>query len=294
MEKIKNLFKVFMAILIFISVLVILYYSPGAYVSELDSASISVRYLEFPSGNYSGEVILGNLFGKGSFYFDTGEVYQGLWNMNEMQGNGKLTYTSGSYDGDFVNSKRSGNGTFSWEDGSIYNGTWFMDKLNGNGTLISKGITYNGEFKDNRFIEGNIDFSTETGTYNLKVENGVLNKKIDVTFKSGTIYSGEFYGSNITGNGIMTFPGVGTYKGDFYEGKRSGTGSFNWEDGASYTGAWKNDLIHGFGRYNITYSTYLEGTFENGKLNGTYTYHNSDGNYKTKWKNGKCTSIVKE
>jgi hypothetical protein len=33
--------------------------------------------------------------GKGRFYYDDGGMYEGMWNMNRMEGFGKLYYVNG-------------------------------------------------------------------------------------------------------------------------------------------------------------------------------------------------------
>ena len=55
---------------------------------------------------------------------------------------------------------------------------------------------------------------------------------------------------------------------------------------------WENDLMNGQGTYTFADGTYLKGQLKAGQLDGTYTYHNSDGDFKTTWEAGRCTSIV--
>ncbi|WP_081579617.1 hypothetical protein [Oscillibacter ruminantium] len=286
-----NILKVIGAIFIFVIVVSILGTMNTPTLDVLNADAVSTRYLELPSGQYAGDTALGDITGKGSFYFDTGEVYQGSWNSNEISGAGKLTYTTGVYEGDFSDSARSGQGTFTWPDGSTYTGSWVSDKLSGEGKLSSNTIIYSGTFEDNEFTNGNITLTNETGTYKLSVENAVLTKNIEITFATGTIYTGEYLNTAISGSGTMTFPSIGNYVGSFSNGKRDGQGTFTWEDGTSYVGTWTEDSMNGEGTYNFDSSTYIKGTFINGTLNGTYTYHNSDGDYTTKWTNGRCTSI---
>lgn len=134
---------------------------------KLDSLTgeIATRYIEMPSGKYAGDAALGTITGKGSFYFDTGEIYEGSWKDNEMSGNGKFTYTTGVYEGDFSNSKRNGQGTFTWEDGVSYVGAWSNDLMNGAGKYtISSTIYLEGTF-DNGKLNGTYTYHNEKGNY---------------------------------------------------------------------------------------------------------------------------------
>lgn len=290
-NRILSVLKAIGAVLIFAIVVSVLSTMNTPALDTLNADDISTRYLELPSGKYVGDTAWGNITGKGSFYFDTGEVYQGTWDFNEISGKGILTYTTGTYEGEFADSERNGQGTFTWSDGVTYAGAWVSDKLAGAGTLTSGTTVYDGIFADNKFSNGNITVTSELGTYKLTVENGELTKNINIIFASGTTYSGEYLDTVISGTGTMTFPSVGKYVGAFSNGKREGQGTFTWEDGASYVGAWTTDSMNGEGTYNFDSSTYIKGIFINGTLNGTYTFHNLDGNYTTKWTNGRCTNI---
>lgn len=153
--KIFNWLKVVGVFFIFVIIVSVI----GTFnTPKLDAITgeIATRYIEMPSGKYAGDAILGNITGQGSFYFDTGEIYEGAWKDNEMSGKGKFTYTTGVYDGEFSNSKRNGQGTFTWQDGSTYTGAWVSDKLSGEGTLTQTQAIYKGTFTDNIFKEGTI------------------------------------------------------------------------------------------------------------------------------------------
>jgi len=285
--KVCGVFFIFMMVAVMIGT----FNSPS-----LDSLTgeVATRYIEMPSGKYAGDAVLNTITGQGSFYFDTGEMYEGSWKDNEMSGKGKFTYTTGVYEGQFADSKRNGQGSFTWEDGSTYVGNWISDKLNGEGTLTQGQTVYKGTFADNKLKEGSITFTTEIGSYKLSAVEGALTDQIEITYANGITYKGGFTNNTISGTGTMTYPNIGKYEGNFSDGKRSGQGTFTWNDGVSYVGAWSNDLMHGEGQYNISSTIYLKGSFDNGTLNGTYTYHNEKGNYKTTWVNNKNTKVEEE
>ena len=265
---------------------------PGVPLEKIGEDGSKVAYLAFPNGDYTGESLLTFLDGKGTFTFNSGEVYEGEWKNNGMSGSGKLTSTAGTYEGEFEKSLRCGTGTFLWSDGSKYVGQWANDMLNGEGELTTAdGMTYKGTFLDNALYTGNISGVYENNQFSIAIEEGALAKEISVTFADGVTYTGGFAGRKFSGKGEMTFPGVGKYDGSFKEGQRSGEGIFTWEDGASYDGKWYEDVFSGNGTYNFDSVTSISGSFKEGVLDGTYTYKNADGEYKTVWEDGKCTSV---
>lgn len=266
--------------------------APGVPLDKIGEDGATVEYLAFPNGEYTGESTLGFLNGTGTFTFKSGEIYEGEWKNHKISGKGKLTSSAGVYEGEYAESKRSGTGTFIWSDGSKYIGQWSDDKINGEGELTTaSGWCYKGTFQNDIFYEGDISGTYNGNTFKLSVANGTLTNKISVAFSDGVTYTGGFAGKCFSGKGEMVFPGVGKYEGEFEVDKRSGDGIFTWNDGAKYDGKWENDVFNGHGTYTFNATTSITGTFQNGGLDGTYTYKNSDGEFKTVWENGKCTSI---
>ena len=53
--------------------------------------------------------------GKGIFYYNNGEKYDGDWKENKKEGNGIYYYSNGSiYEGEWKDDKKEGNGTFTY------------------------------------------------------------------------------------------------------------------------------------------------------------------------------------
>lgn len=266
--------------------------TPGIPATQVTADGRQLSGLSFPNGSYTGEAVLGFLYGQGDFTFHSGEVYQGQWSGNAMSGQGKLTCTAGVYEGQFQNGKRAGTGTFTWTDGSKYTGGWEADQLHGEGQLTTaEDFVYKGTFLEGAFHQGTITGTVSGNTFTVTVKGGSLTDRISVTFADGVTYEGDFDGKYFSGQGTMIFPGVGTYKGAFLQDQRSGKGTFIWDDGALYEGAWENDQFHGYGTYYFDEETTISGTFEHGTLDGTYIYENANGEYRSMWKDGVCTSI---
>ena len=56
-----------------------------------------------------------------------------------MEGKGIFYYNNGNkYDGEYKNNKNEGKGTFYYNDDDIYDGEWKNNKINGKGIFIGK------------------------------------------------------------------------------------------------------------------------------------------------------------
>jgi len=70
-----------------------------------------------------GEFVKGKKHGKGVLTESSGDVYEGTWVKNSLEGQGKLTTKDNiKYIGEFVKSKKHGQGVMTYSDGSMYEG----------------------------------------------------------------------------------------------------------------------------------------------------------------------------
>ena len=62
---------------------------------------------------------------------DRGQKYEGMWQLDEMQGQGKMIYSEAgeSYEGDFMHSQYHGFGRYTWADGCSYEGEFNRGKV---------------------------------------------------------------------------------------------------------------------------------------------------------------------
>ena len=81
--------------------------------------------------------------GKGIFYFDSGDIYEGSFHRDFKHGIGTYKYAAGS------------------SSYSMYNGNWKMDNIHGKGVLtFSNGDKYSGDFlNDEMHGNGVYEFS---------------------------------------------------------------------------------------------------------------------------------------
>ena len=107
-------------------------------------------------GNYSGDMDFGLFDGTGEFIFDTGAVYTGEWENDQIQGLGNLKIPiEGTYEGEFSSGEKSGIGLFTWDDGDSYEGEWKSDKMNGQGVYTTAdNVTYRTEVARSGIIKG--------------------------------------------------------------------------------------------------------------------------------------------
>ena len=112
----------------------------------------------------------------------------------------------------------------------------------------------------------------EYGTYNGALIGDLFSGKGDFDFLSGETYSGDWQDSFMSGDGTVSFPGIGNYSGKMSGSKRNGQGTFVWLSGDKYVGNWTNDVMSGKGTYTFANGGVFDGTFENNKpVSGTYT-----------------------
>jgi hypothetical protein len=109
------------------------------------------RYVEFPEGEYNGELSDGTRHGIGVLQYHNGDSYAGFWKRNSRHGEGMFTWANGNfYSGEYENDKRHGQGIFNCTNGDSYQGVFEHGNMHRGTFTWSNGDTYEGEFKDNR------------------------------------------------------------------------------------------------------------------------------------------------
>lgn len=110
----------------------------------------------FPNGYYTGYMLSGKRQGKGIYKFDSGDTYEGDYEDDKMNGNGKIISISKkfTYEGHFANSVFDGQGTYQNErDGWKHVGLFKNGKPHGEGIrYYSNGKFTKGIWEDGVFI----------------------------------------------------------------------------------------------------------------------------------------------
>eukprot|EP01035_Chromulina_nebulosa_P027401 gene27401-36041_t len=124
---------------------------------------------------YEGDYKDGLKHGFGKMKFPNGDLYEGEWVENKIEGEGTYTYKKSGdiYSGSWVSNKKSGQGTLEFgSDSSMLVGTWIDGQIT-TGTWVLKGAAvYEGQFKLGRpFGEGKFNFESglsQTGSYDVQ------------------------------------------------------------------------------------------------------------------------------
>ncbi len=174
---------------------------------------------------------LGEMHGKGKYFFENAARYEGDFKFNDMEGWGKLIVPTLQgdgyedkirYEGGFKRNKFHGTGTFYFAGGGVYIGGYSYGKMEGRGVFkMINGDQYEGGFRNSK-KEG-------YGIYIFK--------------ESGDMYEGEW---KKDGKGVYKFA-EGIYEGNFAKGQFEGYGKLMYLDGSIYEGEFVNGLRHGKG-----------------------------------------------
>ena len=107
---------------------------------KIDELSIKNKELKTPNGIYVGQVVNGLREGKGVYYVNNGNKYEGEFKNNKMEGKGILHYNvepykGDRYEGDFINGLCEGKGIYYKHNGDRYEGDWKNDRPEGKGIM---------------------------------------------------------------------------------------------------------------------------------------------------------------
>lgn len=99
---------------------------------------------------YEGYWVDGKAHGYGRGINSLGEVYQGMFNQDCMDGEGFYYWPDGRiFEGTFADGKKQGKGRFFWPNGQVYDGEFKYDDCNGAGTLYyPDGKRFEGSWKE--------------------------------------------------------------------------------------------------------------------------------------------------
>lgn len=204
---------------------------------------------------YTGHFENGVISGDGKMTYANGDTYLGNWKQGKFDGVGQYHFSNGdSYKGSFVNGYFSGFGKFTEADGSYYEGQWLENKKNGKGVTFKNGQISNVYYKHNILVDENIsENSTETTVIqdnSKKFENDIL------------INCNDEYCHNVKGK--LTYKDGSVFTGEFINGKGEGMGSCKYANGDFYEGGWKNHAPHGQGTMRFAKGNIYTAIWENG------------------------------
>ncbi|WP_050931636.1 hypothetical protein [Aestuariivita boseongensis] len=188
--------------------------------AQAAGAEIAEVRQTYSNGVYIGQKYDGNRCGRGAYYFDSGTILVGVWDVGKMrQGmkifpSGAVTVAEFDENGEVVDNADK---TFLiYSSGAYYKGGYRDGKRNGDGTFVgSKGQVYSGPFRDGKY--------NGEGKY--------------------CSFEREYY-----------------FKGRYVDGKRDGEGIIRYLDGTLIEGVWRSGkLFFGVGEYKGKQSIFYAG-----------------------------------
>lgn len=144
---------------------------PGSYKSSWNNCIGSYTYDD--GSKYIGMFKSGNFNGQGSLIYSDGNKYEGKFKNDYKDGQGTFTYSDGhKYIGGWKNNLKHGKGTLTWVTGERYVGSWQNGKNVGQGTLtLSNGNKVQGTFVNGKFQETKNASSSSNSSSNTRSTN---------------------------------------------------------------------------------------------------------------------------
>eukprot|EP00948_MAST-09A_sp_MAST-9A-sp1_P001227 g1227.t1 len=264
----------------------------------------------FANGSiYRGELVDGEMHGKGEMKYENGDIYTGHWKHNVREGHGIIHFGDGKrFEGIFRNNRRQGHGVLSHPNGEHFQGSFENGEIRGIGVLRSaNGDVYEGEFEKNLY-HGKGTFKKANGDYFIgEVREGKANGEGQIVYMDGEKYQGGWKDDRREGYGVCLYPdgskyigfwrrgqydGEGkltlssgqSYCGNFKFGKRHIKGKCTFANGDIYVGSWKDDEVEGKGTFiSSSSANSYSGHFRQGKRHGLGTLRFSSGAQFSGW-----------
>lgn len=209
--------------------------------------------IKYPDGRlkYQGGWENNSENGNGRSYFANGTLeYEGEWKNGKYNGEGKKYNDDGKiiYEGSWENGKYDGEGKKYDDDGNIvYEGAWINEKKNGFGKLFfgDGKINYEGNFLNDKYNGKGKEYSPNGSIlFDGEYTDGLKNGYGKLYSSSGIIErEGKWENNNLVGQGKEYFSnGKIKYEGEFKENNYEGTGIKYFQDGTiAFKGQFKNN-----------------------------------------------------
>lgn len=194
-------------------------------------------------GNFSGSVIDGNKTGFGKYTTASGDIVEGKFENNFLNGKGVITYINGDvYKGEIKDNLASGQGKTIYQikkyENSTHTGSYLDGKPNGEGEIsgnsYGKKISYKGNFKDGKYsgygIWQSVNVSGNVGYRVKRTENYEGNWELGYYHGTGTL---------TTKNSLNSSPA--TITGEWYVGNVSNVKAYNEEGDLLFAGGKKEE-----------------------------------------------------
>lgn len=266
------------------------------YISKQKMLKYECLQFKKEEALYIGNVTL-NLErnGLGKLIKLNGDIYQGSWHKNKLNGYGRIYLNTNSKNNKTIN-LNSDNILGCIIEGKLYLilGFFIDGVLNSFGEKwYSNNTHYIGRILNNeksgKGKEQCIEYNYE-GMFKNDKKNGQGSIKYLLTNES---YTGEFLDNSLTGKGEYIWSNGDKFIGDFLDGKMHGSGEYIWPEGGKYIGEYVNNIKEGRGIFYWTNGRIYDGEFSNGKPHGKGIIVQSDKRYLVEFVEGKIISKAK-
>ena len=141
---------------------------------------------------------------QGQLIFKSGDVYEGTWINDKLEGLCRLIKPNMTVLAQFINGHMSSNATIQYKDGRVYTGTVANLSPHGHGQLKwPSGKTFKGDFCDGVFDgAGRMSFANGD-VYEGLWENGKRAGKGKMIYINGTVYDGYWLNDCRAGDGVL-------------------------------------------------------------------------------------------
>ncbi|XP_035377796.1 alsin isoform X4 [Electrophorus electricus] len=153
---------------------------------------------------YKGHWKEGKMHGFGTYWYATGEVYEGSFQDHQRHGHGMMSSgrlaspsSSSVFVGHWLNDKKAGYGIYDdITKGEKYMGMWLEDQRQGSGVVVTQfGLYYEGAFSNNRMTGvGLLLCEDDTAFEGEFSEDWLLNGKGVMRMPNGDSFEGIFVG----------------------------------------------------------------------------------------------------
>jgi hypothetical protein len=199
--------------------------------------------LETAAYTYEGYFNEGKIEGEGTFTFKNGDVREGLWKNNGLDGEIVETKATESekYEGSWANGQRSGTGVLSRNGKTIFKGTFANGQYwEGKGSLFESdlGDPYYGAWAEGKPNGQGIITYEDGARYVGVVKDGLPEGRGIKTKKNGNAFDGSWTAGKLFGTVKVSFVGGLRYVGELSEDIPNGSGNMTSANGDLFVGNW--------------------------------------------------------
>ena len=246
--------------------------------------------------------------GQGFFQSSNEDFYEGNFEMDIMNGFGKMVEADGCYEGEFFEGLKSGKGRYEYSNTNIYDGYWKNGLRHGSGCFeFTNGYKYCGDWVDGIPNGKGQENYTDGSKFEGNFVHGVKNGQGKMVFNNGNnIYDGEWLDDKMHGHGKFVSrildlqnshdkfdsfcsdayfnsdensndEGDYVYNGQWKNGLKDGFGVETYSTGNTFEGRWHQGTKSGHGKYIFCNGNIFEGEWTDNIFNGTGRFIKKDG-----------------